>query len=39
VAEGLSGAMSEALLLPAAVILVGAVLSLFFERPPHLAKG
>jgi EmrB/QacA subfamily drug resistance transporter len=39
VAEGLSGAMSEALLLPAAVILVAAVLSLFFERPRHLTKG
>lgn len=38
VAEGLSQAMSEALLLPAAVILVGAVLSLFFERPRHLVR-
>lgn len=38
VADGLSRAMSEALLMPAAVILLGAVLSLFFERPRHLVK-
>ncbi|GAA1179423.1 MFS transporter [Ornithinimicrobium humiphilum] len=38
VAEGLSRAMAEALLLPAAVILVGAVLAMFFERPRHLVR-
>ncbi len=36
-AEGLSRAMAEALLLPAVVILTGALLALFFQRPRHLS--
>jgi hypothetical protein len=33
VREGFSNAMSEAMLLPALVLLVGVVAVLFFERP------
>ena len=35
VADGFSSAMSQAMLLPAAVLLVGVVAVLFFERPAH----
>ena len=35
VAEGFSTAMSQAMLLPAAVLLIGAVAVLFFQRPSH----
>ncbi|HEY9294350.1 MAG TPA: DHA2 family efflux MFS transporter permease subunit [Microlunatus sp.] len=35
--EGFATAMAQAVLLPAAVILVGFVASLFFEAPKHLA--
>lgn len=38
VAEAFSQALSETMLLPAAVILVGAVASIFFERPRHLSR-
>ena len=36
VAEGLARALAESIYLPMAVILLGALAALFFERPPHL---
>ena len=39
VADGMSRALSESLLVPAGVILLGAVLAVFFERPRHLVRG
>ncbi|MFK5644994.1 DHA2 family efflux MFS transporter permease subunit [Ornithinimicrobium sp. LYQ121] len=38
VAEELSQALAESLSLPVVVILVGAVASLFFERPRHMVR-
>ena len=38
-AEVLSAALADALLLPVAVILLGAVAAVFFERPRHLLSG
>ena len=35
VAQGFAEAMSDAMLLPAAVLLVGVVAAFFFERPAH----
>ncbi len=38
VAEAFSRALAEAMLLPAAVVLIGWVAALFFERPHHMAQ-
>ncbi|XVX21380.1 DHA2 family efflux MFS transporter permease subunit [Actinomycetota bacterium] len=38
VREGFSAALSEAMLLPAAIVLIGFVASLFFEAPHHLRE-
>jgi EmrB/QacA subfamily drug resistance transporter len=38
VADAFSRALAEAMLLPAAVILLGFLASLFFQRPRHLAQ-
>ncbi|HET6636530.1 MAG TPA: DHA2 family efflux MFS transporter permease subunit [Streptomyces sp.] len=37
--DGFSSAMSESLLLPAAVLVIGLVAVLFFERPGHLTPA
>jgi hypothetical protein len=39
VADGFSRAMGESLYLPAAVVVVGLVAALLFERPRHFAAG
>jgi len=36
--DGFSDAMSQALLLPAAVLLIGFIAVLFFERPAHMRR-
>ncbi len=38
VAQGFASAMSDAMLLPAAVLVIGAIAVLFFEAPTHLRR-